>query len=288
MTWTWTVLRAGAFRLDGGGMFGLIPRVMWTKLVQPDAENRIPLQTNCLLLESEGRRVLVETGFGGKWTDKERAIWDLERRSVVDALREVDLSPESIDAVIVTHLHFDHAGGLTGLQDGVASPVFARAEVIVQRQEWEDALANRSTMTKTYLRSHLDPIADRLRLVDQATEVLPGIRVRPMPGHTWGQQAVLVDTADGHVCFPGDVLPTAHHAPPAFSMAYDMLPYQNMLSKQALLEEALHAGWTFVLDHEPGFPIRRAARDASSGRVALAPAHDLADRLAAPASPASA
>ncbi|MCP4894453.1 MAG: MBL fold metallo-hydrolase, partial [Actinomycetales bacterium] len=112
-TWKWRVLRAGGLRLDGGGMFGIIPKAMWSGWTTPDEENRIGLSTNCLLLENGTRRVLVETGCGDKWTERERANYGLESRTVMDALLEQDVDPDSIDTVITTHLHFDHAGGLT-------------------------------------------------------------------------------------------------------------------------------------------------------------------------------
>jgi glyoxylase-like metal-dependent hydrolase (beta-lactamase superfamily II) len=256
------VLRAGAFRLDGGGMFGVVPRVLWSGMAPPDERNRIAVQTNCLLLRDGVRTVLVESGYGSKWTEKDRDIFAMERRTVVDALAEVDVSPQAITHVFVTHLHFDHAAGLTSAQPGGAIvPTFPNAAVVVQRREWEDALENRSTMTKTYLRSHLDPVADQLRLVDGALEVLPGISVEPVPGHTWGQQAVIARATSGVVCFPGDVVPTASHAGPAFSMGYDMLPYENMRTKRALFERAMREQWLLVLDHEPGDPVRRVERD---------------------------
>ncbi len=271
--WTWRLLRAGAFRLDGGGMFGVVPKAIWSDLVTPDKNNRIPLQTNCLLLEDGSRRVLVETGFGDKWTDKERGFYDLERRSVVDALAEVGCAPEDLDLVIVTHLHFDHAAALTRLDEsGEPVATFPGAPIVVQRREWEDALANRSTMTRTYLRSHLDPIADRVRLIEGEVQVLPGLKVRPMIGHTWGQQAVLIDDGEGRVCFPADVMPTVNHAAPAFNMAYDMLPFENMRSKAALLELAARERWRLVLDHEPGHPVVRPVQDPDRpGRFRLEP-----------------
>ena len=260
MRWQWSLLRAGAFRLDGGSMFGVVPKALWSRRSEPDAENRIGLQTNCLLLEAEGRRVLIETGYGDKWDAEGRAMYAMQPRSVLDALAEAGVAPEAIDAVLVTHLHFDHAGGLTRLgPEGRPVPAFPNAEIIVQRGEWEDALANRSTMGRTYLRSHLDPVADQVRQVEGEAEVLPGIVVWPMVGHTWGQQAVRYEDAQGVVCFPGDVMPTFQHAGLAWNMAYDMLPYTNMQSKQALLERALAEGWRIVIDHEPGWPVVRVA-----------------------------
>ena len=269
--WNWQLLRAGALRLDGGGMFGVIPRTIWSRLVTADDNNRIALQTNCLLLQDGSQTVLVETGCGDKWTDTQRGHWDLERRTIVDALREVDIEPGQVDVVIVTHLHFDHAAALTRWDaDNRPVPTFPNATVIVQETEWADALANKSTMGRTYLRSHLDPVADCIQLVSGDTEVLPGITVWPMVGHTWGHQAVRFDDGEGIVCFPGDVMPTVHHAGPAYSLGYDMLPYENMLSKQALLEQASRDNWRLVLDHEPGNPVVRVAPETGkAGRFRL-------------------
>lgn len=241
-------------------MFGLVPKVLWSKMVTPDNLNRIVLQTNCLLLERGELKVLVEAGCGGKWNDRERALYDIERRTVVDALREAGVTPEAITHVIVTHLHFDHAGGLTQLDpSGRPVPTFPNAPVFVQRTEWQDALANKSTMTRTYLREHLDPIADRVQLLAGATPItaLPGISVLPVPGHTWGMQAVRFEDEAGTICFPGDVLPTVNHVGLAFSIGYDMEAYQNMLTKKALLERAARENWRLVLDHDPGNPVVR-------------------------------
>ncbi len=263
---TWRILRAGGFRLDGGGMFGLIPRTMWSRWLPPDADNRIALSMNCVLIERAGeggggrvRRTLVECGAGAKWTDKEQAIYEFERaadggvRTVEHALAEIGVDPASIDDVVVTHLHFDHAGGLTRLAaDGTPEPVFPRARIHVQRQEWNDALANRSTMTRTYLRTHLDPIADRVELHQGEAEVVAGVRVMPAAGHTWGHQVVVWRDAQGTVCYPGDVMPTVFHAHLSASLGYDMLPYQTMLTKRALLEQADAERWRLVLDHQVG------------------------------------
>jgi glyoxylase-like metal-dependent hydrolase (beta-lactamase superfamily II) len=258
--WSWQLLRAGTLRLDGGGMFGVVPRTIWSKLVEPDALNRILLQTNCLLLQRDGLNVLIEAGCGDKWSDRERGFYDIERRTVVDALREAGVSPHAITHIVVTHLHFDHAAGLTRTNPGgKPEPVFRNAPIFVQRTEWVDALANKSTMSRTYLRDHLDPMVDRVRLLEGEISIgeLPGIRVLPVPGHTWGLQAVLFEDEHGTVCFPGDVIPTINHVGLAFSLGYDMMAYQNLLTKKALLERAHREQWRLVLDHEPGHPVVR-------------------------------
>lgn len=274
MSWRCTVLRAGGFRLDGGGMFGVVPKALWSRMTDVAEDNTIPLQCNCLLLEDGDRRVLVETGNGAKWSDKERSIYHLERRTVLDALAERNIDPADIADVIVTHLHFDHAGGLThwGPRDQTPLPSFPNARIHVQEREWRDADANRAVMTRTYLRTHLDPVAGAMELLDGEQTVLDGIRVMPVPGHTWGQQAVLVETTDGTICFPGDVMPTVHHVGDAFNMGYDIEPYTNMLTKRSLMERAAGEGWTIVLDHEPGEPAVRVMADpAKPGRYRLEP-----------------
>lgn len=265
MTWDWQLLRAGAFKLDGGAMFGIVPKPLWTRLVEADERNRIPLQTNCLLLRDERRTVLIECGIGNKQNAKQRDIYDMEDRCVLDALHEVGVRPEDITTVIVSHLHFDHAGGLTRLDGrGQAVPCFPNAEVVSQRTEWEDALANKSTMHSTYLRDHLDPVAGRVRLLHGDAEVFPDagasrIWARPMPGHTWGQQAIFFkDRAGRTVVFPADLMPTVNHVGLTYNMAYDQIPYENMLRKRAFLGEAAREGWLIALDHEPGNALVRA------------------------------
>lgn len=258
-------------------MFGIIPKTMWSRWTPPDESNRIALQTNCLLLRNQKHTVLVETGCGDKWTDKERAIYELERRTIVDALREIEVEPEEIDLVVTTHLHFDHAGGLTtfgdtdpGSSSAEAGLVFPNARVVVQAREWSDAVANRSTMTRTYLASHLDPIADVVDTVDGEAELLPGLRVEPVPGHTPGQQCIFIDTEDGVIAFPGDLIPTRHHVHPSAATAYDMEPYETHLVKERFIQRALESNWVIVLDHDPDDPVVTVIRD-ERGRSRLEP-----------------
>jgi len=323
-----TLLRAGRLLLDGGGMFGVIPKTLWSRLIEPDEKNRIELAHNCLLLErvddapgaasaagpaADGpRRVIVETGTGDKLGGKMRAIFGLEDRTVETALIEQGHDPSEIDDVVVSHLHFDHAGGLTRRvragerADWTAGPgeasgdepgvklTFPNARVHVQAREWADALANDAVMTKTYYRDHLEPLrvpladgGDRLATVDspppfspgviphreetpgtsvqeRMTEILPGIFVFRVPGHTWGQQAVLFHDEDHRpIVFTPDLLPTAHHVGAAYSLAYDVEPYTSMVTKRWFLEEAVAGGWVLMLDHEAETPLVRVEPDGS-------------------------
>lgn len=262
-------LRTGSFRLDGGGMFGLIPKTMWSQWVEADALNRIALAARALLVESRDGLVLVEAGYGDKWTDRERAMYDLERRTAVDALAELGVDPRDIAHVVLTHLHFDHAAGLTCAADAGVRSVFANARVHVQRQEWLDAVANRSTMTRTYLRTHLDPVASQVELHDGACTPLAGIALIPTPGHTWGHQSVLIGAVDGPILYAGDSCPTLHHAHPAASMGYDMLAYEAMLSKLEILGRAHREGWRIALDHDAEHAFARASMHGD--RVVLEP-----------------
>jgi glyoxylase-like metal-dependent hydrolase (beta-lactamase superfamily II) len=305
--YSWTLLRAGTFKLDAGSMFGLIPRSVWSRTITPDEKNRLTVQHNCLLLKGGGKTYLLETGSGDKMDTKSKAIFDLQDRSILDALKEAGTDPASIDGVTVSHLHFDHAGGLTRLAREGETPdwvgkgtaeshgvklSFPNAKVVAQAREWADALANRSVMTRTYFKDHLEPFAldafkklvvpvdsprpfvrgytpdrqelPRLALESRLTEVFPGVHVFLVPGHTWGQQATLFEDDKGRtVVFVPDVLPTAAHVGQAYSLGYDVEPYTSMVTRHWLLSEAADRDWLLVLDHEPGNPIRRVRRNAA-------------------------
>lgn len=277
-------------------MFGVVPRAIWNRNVPCDEQGRIELAHNCLLLDGP-HRVVIEVGSGDKFDEKNRRIFGLSDRSIIDALREAGSRCEDIEHVIVTHLHFDHAGGLT--RRGSDGPVrtFPNAAVHVQRRECEDALANRSVMTRTYLQENLQPIRPQLRLIDspapfpaghlpqrdelpqaplpeRETDVLPGIHVFNVPGHTWGQQAVrFTDDRGRTVVFTPDIIPTAAHVGAAYNMAYDVEPFISTVTRRWFLKEAAERDWLLVLVHEPGEPRRRVRPD-GNGWYELVPAGD--------------
>ena len=298
--YSWRLLRAGSFRLDGGSMFGLIPRSVWSRSVPVDEKGRITVEHNCLLLEGGGRLVVIEAGTGDKLDPKSRDLFGMGDRDIRVALHEAGCRCEDVSEVVTTHLHFDHSGGLTrtcgagekpdwvGPASGMAGArpdhgvklTFPNAKLYTQRREWDDAMANRSVMTRTYFRDHLEPLRDRVVLVDSprpfATGLvpdrdelpmltvemretplpgLPGVSVLLAPGHTWGQQAVKFDDPSGRtVVFVPDVMPTAAHVGQAYSLAYDVEPYTSCVTRHWLLHEAAEREWLLVLDHEPGHP----------------------------------
>jgi len=316
----WTLLRAGRFLLDGGGMFGIIPRTVWSRTVETDDRNRITLAHNALLLRGGGRTILIEAGTGDKLDPKMAEIFGLEGRTIEHAVQDAGVDPRDVSMAVVSHLHFDHAGGLTRRARGSETPdwiagkgeasgdqnevcfTFPNAEVVAQRQEWNDAIANDAVMTRTYYRDHLLPLEiplggerPRLRLVEspipfphdqrphrgalptsparnRRTEIAPGLFVFLVPGHTWGQQAVMFEDSAGRtVVFTPDVMPTHHHLGQAYSLGYDVEPYTSMLTKHWLLTEAAAGNWHLVLDHDPGNPVF-TVRKGEKGWFDLVPA----------------
>jgi glyoxylase-like metal-dependent hydrolase (beta-lactamase superfamily II) len=277
---TLRMLKAGAFRLDGGAMHGVVPRPLWVKLVDCDADNRILLSTNCLLVEREGgpgpRRILVETGNGAKWSDKQRAQFAMEPRSIVDALAEVGLSPDQIDLVVLTHLHFDHVGGCTRLdEDGRAVPVFSRARHVVQRGELASAHTANERNRGSYLLENIAPLeaAGLLDPVDGDVELCSGLRVVVTPGHTPHHQSVVVEGGGRSAIFFGDVIPTAVHLRLPWVMAYDVEPLVTVETKRRLLRRARedHALVLFGHDSRHGGCLGSDAR----GEATLAQPIDL-------------
>src|SRR5581483_9879120 len=260
----WIPLRAGPLKLDGGGMFGVIPKVVWSKSIAPDDRNRITVAHNCLLLKRDRHHIVIETGSGNKLDPKMKEIFGLTDYTIVEALTDAGCACEDVEHVIVSHLHFDHAGGLTRKHPsgGGIELTFPHAQIVTQKQEWHDAIENNSVMTRTYYRDHLDPIRDRVQLIEspapfespvhpdkdalpktsvrqRMTEVLPGIFVFLVPGHTWGQQAILFsDEHDQTIVFTPDVLPTIHHVGAAYNLAYDVEPYTSTLTRRWFLDEA--------------------------------------------------
>jgi glyoxylase-like metal-dependent hydrolase (beta-lactamase superfamily II) len=267
---TVTLLRGGALRLDGGAMFGIIPKPLWSRATPADEQNRIQLACNCLLIETAGpaaRRVIVETGHGAKYAAKEQGIFAIDAtRWLRHALQDAGVGPETIDDVVLTHLHFDHAGGLSRALDDDPqrfAPTFPRARVHVPKLEFEDARANFGIMTATYREENFAPVdeADAWRLLAGEVEILPGFESLPTPGHTRGHHSVIIRGRSRTLVFPGDVMPTRAHVGPPYNMGYDVLPLDNRESKRRLLEQAAAEDWLIVLDHEPQTPLVRCIAD---------------------------
>lgn len=261
------LISGGSLKLDGGAMFGIIPKPLWSRTTPADEQNRIQLACNCVLVEwhgEGGRRALIEVGHGPKYGEKEQRIFAIDPADwILPNLRAAGVEPETISDVIVSHLHFDHAGGLTQERDGRLFATFPDARVHVQRQEYDDARANFGIMTTTYRDENFAPIAgdDRWGLVAGEAEIVPGVRPLLTPGHTRGHHSLVISARDAKLIFVGDVMPTAAHAGAPYNMAYDLAPVENRASKQRLLEFAVEEDALLVLGHEPATPLVRASAE---------------------------
>jgi glyoxylase-like metal-dependent hydrolase (beta-lactamase superfamily II) len=260
-----TMLNGGNFRLDGGAMHGVVPKTIWSKLASCDDLNRVEYSTRCLLVETAGRRVLIETGNGDKFSPKLKDIYGIDHdRAIGDALREVGLEPEAIDFVVMSHLHFDHSGGTTRQgAAGALEPVFRRARHVVQAREWQDATHPHERNRASYLAENILPMKDSglLEIVDGETEIAPGVRVIPTPGHTAGHQSVLLGQLGGpRAIFLGDVVPTAVHTRLPFVMGYDLDPARTVETKRAIFERAIAEDWLVLWGHD---------RDHHGGRLGV-------------------
>ena len=251
-------LDGGDQRLDGGAMFGVVPKPLWEKRIPADDRNRIPLAMRCLLVETPDALVLIDNGAGNKDDAKFHDIYGIENAGsptrLEDAIRDAGFGPADVSIVIDTHLHFDHAGGNTFADaDGQVRLSFPDARYYVQKGEWEYAHWNNERVRASYLPDNFDPVeaAGRFTFLEGEAEVIPGIRVLPTPGHTPHHQSVLISSQDQTACFLADVMPTSAHLPLPWIMGYDVEPLVTLESKRWLLERARQEEWLLVFEHDP-------------------------------------
>lgn len=278
-------LEGGRLRLDGGAMFGVVPRPLWERRIAPDARNRIPLALRCLLVEHDAGPVLIDTGLGNKESEKFRDLYGVENAGTVgptqleDALAEAGFRPADVRWVINTHLHFDHAGGNTcsqgrrpegkGAAAASAAPPalsFPNATYVAQQRELEFATHTNERTAASYLEHNVAPVgaAGRWRLVNGETELVPGIRLAPTPGHVPHHQSVVIAHGGERACFLGDLVPTTAHLPLPWIMGYDLEPLVTLETKRALLGRAEADGWILVFEHDPAHALGRVVRDGKS------------------------
>jgi len=235
-------------------MFGVVPKVFWEKKSAPDEKNRIRLRANSLLVRARGKTIVIETGNGTKWDAKQRAIYAVqEGDSLVDSLARYDVQPSDVDLVINTHLHFDHAGGNTRIEDGRAVPTFPNARYVLQRAELAHASEPTERDRASYFPDNFQPITDAglWNLVDGYTQILPGISVARIPGHNADIQAVLLTGGGKTLAFVADLLPTRHHIPLPWIMAYDLYPLQTLETKRKWVPRMAKENWIVVFGHDP-------------------------------------
>lgn len=258
-----SVIRECTFKLDGGAMFGVVPKTLWSKVSPADELNRVQMNCNLLLIETGTKRVLVETGMGDRWSEKERERYDVKSFVKPDRmLAALGLKNEDIDAVVLTHLHFDHAGGAVSSVAGELRPTFPKAKYYVQRGEWEFAQNANPRARASYRADDFIPLQQHgvLTLIDGDTEIVPGVWARVTGGHTSHHQVITFESQGKKGVYFGDLMPTKSHVSPPWVMGYDHFPLHCCDVKQEWLEKAIEEDWLVVFDHESGVPWGHAQR----------------------------
>jgi len=244
----------GVFRLDGGAMFGVVPKVLWEKVKPADELNRVAMDMNCLLIrDGDGHVALVETGAGPKLNDKQKRNFGVEGEPrLLIELAARGVRPDEVTLVINTHLHFDHAGGNTRRDGDRLVPTFPRASYVFQRLEWLDALSPNERTRGSYLPDDFAPLeaAGKLELIDEAVEILPGIRLDRIQGHTRGTQTVRISDGRDTLFFSSDFMPDRHHLPLPWIPAQDLYPLDTLAAKKIILPRAIQEKWVVAFTHD--------------------------------------
>jgi glyoxylase-like metal-dependent hydrolase (beta-lactamase superfamily II) len=255
--YTLHAIETGRFGLDGGAMFGIIPKPLWEKRIPADDRNRIPLHMRCLLVQDATRCILIDNGLGNTYDEKFANIYAVDHTfaTLQDSLAQVGVAPEDVTDVILTHLHFDHCGGSTRrAADGSFELVFPNAQHYVQQAHWDWARSPNVRERGSFLDENLDPLeaSGQLELTEGHQELFPGITVHPVHGHTEAQQTVKISDEEGNtLVYVADLLPTTAHLAPAWNMAYDVRPLVTIDEKMEFLNTAVDGAWDLFFEHDP-------------------------------------
>jgi glyoxylase-like metal-dependent hydrolase (beta-lactamase superfamily II) len=268
--WRIHAIQAGGQKLDGGAMFGVVPKPLWERRIAADERNRIQLGMRCLLVDHEIGPVLIDTGAGNKETAKFYDIYGIENAGepgptrLEDGLLQVGVAPEDVVVVINSHLHFDHAGGNTTKRpDGRITPAFPNARYVMQRGEYEWATHTNERTAASYFLPNFEPLRDtgQLELIDGDREIVPGIRSVKTPGHTPHHQGLLIESAGQRAFYLADLVPTAAHLPLAWIMGYDVEPLVSLETKRRVLKQAVDEDWLTIFEHDATVAWSRIAHD---------------------------
>lgn len=265
--WRLDTIDGGRFRLDGGIMYGVVPKLLWQALTPPDAQNRIPFAMNCVLARDGRHTVLIDAGPGDKLSPLERNAHALEPGSpLLASLEALGVTAADIDVVALSHLHWDHAGGATTRDARRQTvPTFPNATYFVNRLEWEDATSGAPELSGSYAAENFAPLeaAGQLMLVEDGQEIVPGLWTRVTGGHTRGHQAFLLESDGAAAVYPGDLCPVVTHLRRMWCAAYDLYPVETRRRKPELLGEAADRGWWMLWDHDPNVAASRIERHAA-------------------------
>jgi glyoxylase-like metal-dependent hydrolase (beta-lactamase superfamily II) len=275
--WKVHAIQAGGQKLDGGAMFGVVPRPLWEKRIAPDARHRIPLGMRCLLIEHESGLVLIDDGAGNKENEKFHDIYGVENAGsngvtqLEEGLRQLGVTPDDIGIVINTHLHFDHAGGNTTRRpDGRIVPTFPKAKYVLQAGEFEYATHTNERTAASYFPHNFLPVRDAglFEMVQGEQAIVAGITVVPTPGHVPHHQSVKLESNDEIAFYTADLVPTAAHLPLPYIMGYDVEPLVTLETKRRVLKSAFEEQWLLVFEHDATIPWGKVAHDGKAYMLA--------------------
>jgi len=248
------ILETGAFALDGGAMFGVIPKPLWDLSNPSDEMNRVDLKTRNLLLVSDSKKILIDTGIGQYWDEKFNRIYRLDNNfSIIESLKKININADEITDVILTHLHFDHTGGSTILENNKWVPSFPNASYYVQKKHFEWAHKPSERDRASFIFNRFGPLRDEgiLSFIDDKQFFDDEIELLPINGHTIFQQIVKISDTSNTVLFCGDLLPFSSHIPLPYVMGYDLQPLITITEKKKILSEAIEGEWTLIFEHDP-------------------------------------
>jgi glyoxylase-like metal-dependent hydrolase (beta-lactamase superfamily II) len=263
-----TAVSDGIYHLDGGAFFGVVPKVLWERKVKADQNNRVPGGLNSLLVRTGDHTVLVETGIGNKLSEKMAEIYG-QPAQLIENLAAAGVSPDDVDIVINTHLHFDHCGWNTTRQGGRASATFPNATYHVQEGEWNHAHENQRDGV-SYIPDNYDPLvaSGQMKLARGDQEIVPGISLAVFPGHTKDMQAVVIRSGGRTACYISDLIPTSAHLDLNWVMAFDLYPLETIASRKRYYAQAIPEKWLTVFTHDPNLPWAYVERDGKDRLVA--------------------
>jgi len=252
-----TAIESGRFKLDGGAMFGVVPKTLWSKKISADEKNRIPMAMRCLLIKSQasGKLYLIDNGAGTKFDDKKESIYALDygHSNLLESLSQAGVQPSEITDVIFSHLHFDHCGGTTYYNDsGALKHLFENATYHVNERHWENATHPNPREKASFLKENIEPVSEsgQLNLLPDHHQFESGLDTIPVDGHTIGQQLPRIQSKNRTVVFVADLLPTFAHIPLPWVMGYDLYPVQTMTEKRIFLQKAAEKNWYLFMEHD--------------------------------------
>ncbi|MBL1215125.1 MAG: MBL fold metallo-hydrolase [Ignavibacteriae bacterium] len=250
-----SLIQTGTFGLDGGAMFGIIPKPLWGKTNPADDKNRITLKVQCLLLQSDNKVILVDTGMGSYWDEKFTKIYNVDQSNdaLVSSLKKNNLSPSDITDVILTHLHFDHTGGSVILENEKWVPAFPRAKYHVQKDQFEWAKNPTQKDRGSFIKERFIPLAEEgiLHFINGQANFDDEIEFHPLNGHTIAMQALKISDASNTLFYCADLIPTSSHVPIPYVMGYDVQPLETVKEKNIFLPQAVEEDWTLIFEHDP-------------------------------------